>query len=105
MEALTKAANALTEAIKATTDAAKKVVPPPPDVSSITGAGWFTIFVLVVIANTLITIYFYPKMKPETLWIPGAWIWFKIRDYFWPVDPNANDPNKRKRFYSPPRIA
>lgn len=101
MELLTKAANAFAEVGTAATNA----IPPPPDVSKISASGWFAILVLTIVANTLITIYLYPKMKPDYWWLPGAWIWFKIRDYIWPVDPNANDPNKRKRFYSPPRIA
>jgi hypothetical protein len=73
--------------------------------ASISASGWFTILVLTIVANTLITIYLYPAQKPTYWWLPGAWIWFKIRDLIWPYDPNANDPNKRRKFFTPPRIA
>lgn len=73
--------------------------------ASITGSGWFTIAVLTIVANTLITIYLYPTKAPDYWWLPGAWIWFKLTDFFFPVDPYANDPTKRRKFFSPPRIA
>jgi hypothetical protein len=71
-------------------------------VSKITGSGWFAIAVLTVVANTLITIYLYPSQKPDYWWLPGSWIWFKLREWFWPPPPSAEE--LRRRFRAP-RIA
>lgn len=101
MELLTKASNAFAEVGTAVT----RALPPPPNVSTITASGWFAIMVLTIVANTLITIYLYPSQKPNYWWLPGAWIWFKLNDIFFPVDPNSKDPNKRRKFFTPPRIA
>jgi hypothetical protein len=73
--------------------------------------GWVTGFALLIVANLLLTIYFYPTQRPDYWWLPGAWIWFLIRDriwvplreYIWPE--TITDPNKRRRMFSPPRIA
>ena len=71
------------------------------------------LIVLVIVANTLITIYLYPSQRPDYWWFPGAWIffilydelWEPIRDYIWPPPYNPNDPNMRRKLFSPPRIA
>jgi hypothetical protein len=110
MEALTKAVDALAEAVKKVSDTAKKTVPDPKEIARISGGWWLTILMLIIVANTLITIYLYPTQRPDYWWLPGAWIWFSLRDwvwipikeYIWPE--TIKDPNKRKRF-SPPRIA
>ena len=71
--------------------------------------GWMTILALVIVANTLITIYLYPGFRPDYWWLPGAWLWFQLRDrvwiplrnYIWP----ELDPNRPPRRFTPPRIA
>ena len=35
---------------------------------------------LLIVANTLITIYLYPTQRPDYWWLPGAWIWFQVYD-------------------------
>ncbi len=73
--------------------------------------GWLVLLTMVIVANTLITLTLYPSKKPDYWWLPGAWIWFKLRDlvlipvwdYLYPE--TIQDPNKRRRLYSPPRIA
>ena len=102
MEALAKAATALAEAAEAT---ATKTKP----------SGWIAIVALTIVANTLITIYLYPSQRPDYWWLPGAWIVFLIYDYIWRPfrnwlysytdDPDSKDPNKRRKFFAPPRIA
>ena len=71
-------------------------------------SAWFAIFMLAIVANTIITILLYPSQKPNYWWLPGAWIWFKFRDLIWvPLYTwmyPATDPNIRKHF-APPRIA
>jgi hypothetical protein len=66
---------------------------------------WGTLIALILVANLFITIYLYPRKRPDYWWLPGAWIWFKLHDYLWPIDPEASDPNKRRKFFAPPRIA
>ena len=74
-------------------------------------AALFAVIVLLIVANTLITIYFFPTQAPDYWWLPGAWIWFLLRDrvwiplkeYLWPE--TIRDPNKRRRMFNPPRIA
>jgi hypothetical protein len=74
---------------------------------------WFAVAVLVIVANTLITIGLYPSAKPDYWWLPGAWlffilydrVWVPIRNRIWPPPYNPNDPNMRKRLFNPPRIA
>jgi hypothetical protein len=71
--------------------------------------GWLAIVALTIVANTLITIYLFPSQRPDYWWLPGAWIWFLIYDrvwipikhYIWP----ETDPDKKRRMFSPPRIA
>ena len=74
---------------------------------------WFAIVMLVIIANTLITIGLYPSKKPDYWWLPGAWIffllydrvWVPIRNRIWPPPFDPKDPNMRRRTFAPPRIA
>lgn len=68
-------------------------------------SSWFAIAVLAIVANTLITIYLFPKQAPDYWWLPGAWIWFLLKEYLFPVDSDPTDPNKRRRVFNPPRIA
>lgn len=83
--------------------------------ASLTSSGWVAVVVLAIILNTLITIILYPSQKPTYWWLPGAWIVFQLYDRIWiplrdwwysyTVDPNSKDPNKRRKFFAPPRIA
>jgi hypothetical protein len=71
----------------------------------------FAILVLAIVANTLLIIYLFPTQRPDYWWLPGASLWFllhdrvwvPIREYLWPE--TIKDPNKRRRMFSPPRIA
>lgn len=64
----------------------------------------FTIIVVFIVANTLITIYLYPSQRPDFWWIPGAWVWFKFQDLLISLNPYPTDSTGRRR-YPAPRIA